>query len=267
MKTTLINALLLAVGLALPATALAQKAQPEPLPSLLTRNWEVREATPNAALGEVQVLKEYSDGALYRVNTTFKDQRRLVEEFFPDGHKKGETECFADGTIKIRRFREDGKGLMQERILTRSKGLEEINYRPDGKTKWTRSVWNKQNQVEYFNEKGVLKLRRDFTDNRAKMTVLVFDDTGKVLYEQVWMYTPSGFKLQLVIENTATGTARRRIFMKNGTTVDSIDYLKPDGTVAKSESGAQMSEPALPERLRELNPKDDPTAPRAASTP
>ncbi len=270
MKPPINKLLLAALCLLLSSVAQAQvpaptpPPQPTPLPSLLPPKWELREEPPDASKGEESVRKEFSGGVLTRVNITYTDKRRLIQEYGADGKTlNGEAESLANGTIKIRKYRLDGK-LCKEMVIGKSVGFEETDYRADGKSKWTRSVKHTESFSEYYDEKGILRLRRDSVNGGAKMTVQVFNDAGKVLYEQVWMRTPAGYRLQLVTEKTDTGAVRRRIFVNSNQKVDSIDYLKADGTVEKSETGATLSEPVLPQRLREFNAKDDLTAPPVA---
>lgn len=98
------------------------------------------------------------------------------------------------------------------------------------------------------------------------MKVTVFSASGDVSYIQFWRPSSvsdrneSGYILDHLVEPQKDGQSRKVVLDRRD--VQRCDYLDKAGSLIRSESLGNLTEPVDRSRLREFAPLDDPTIPR-----
>lgn len=212
--------------------------------------FEFVQETPNRDAGEIEKRKLLVDGELVSITVKYDDGRIKLTEF-RDGKMVGEVEQLKGGGLKNSRFK-NGKPF--EILIIQNGRFEHTEYRPDGKL-WFKSVTVKDGTKtsEYHSKDGALRLKR-VQQKGGAMDVTVLDAAGKQLYKQHWQ----AGALESVEEQTSSGA--RKLVFKDGKLLRA-DYLRADGSVARSEDADKLSEPFDAKRAEELDSKDDPTVP------
>lgn len=249
--------------------ALAQTARPFDSVESFDSVRRSKSLVPDLSQGEVSRVDHYFGDKLFRRVIRYDDGRLSTTEFLPTGRKKGETIRSGDGTVTVKLFNADGDGLYKVSIISPDQKIEQLEYRPDGETLWARRLISDGDQAgEYFDDLGRLKLRREF-EKTGYMKVTVFSASGDVSYIQFWRpnsssdQRESGYILDHLLEPQKNGQSRKVILDRLD--VQRCDYLDKAGSLIRSESLGDLTEPVDRSRLREYAPLDDPTIPRPRS--
>ena len=266
----LASAIMLLALVSLPVQpALAQTAIPFDSARAFDSMRRSETVVPDQSLGEMSRVDHYLGDKLFRRVVRYQDGRLSTTEFLPTGQKKGEMIRSGDGTVTVKLFTSDGDGLYKVSIISPDQKVEQIEYRPDGETIWARRLISDGEQSgEYFDDAGRLKLRREF-EKTGYMKVTVFSASGDVSYIQFWRPSSvsdrneSGYILDHLVEPQKDGQSRKVVLDRRD--VQRCDYLDKAGSLIRSESLGNLSEPVDRSRLREFAPLDDPTIPRPHS--
>lgn len=230
-------------------------AAPQPKPQL-----DIRELKPDASKNEESHLQVWLNGILVEETINYKDGQIKITDYRDDGTLHGTVELSDQGKkLTITKYLKDGKGKeSMSEVALGGKLNRDTKYHDDGKTPHVvtdlHGPGDADDEVTYYGKDG---LPTSKLQNRGlNMELTAYDKAGKLSHKQVWVSGIAGYVLLSVEEITPTGVYRR-VHFRGG--AKQVDYLKPDGTVERTESidkgSLELAEPVAPEHLKKIELK------------
>ena len=253
-STTL--AFMLMIAFTLSNSAYAQTGLPD------SNKIDFNQLKPDPDKNEIEKYQVLQGNTVIQEITRYKEGHQLLKEFnSKTGLLHGEIYTDSRGALTTTIYYEDGQTKKTVQTVSLA-GVDSYQYRKTGEI-WTHEESNREyRRFEYYPLSNHVVRRMIPRKGTLEMYVTVVEKkTGKTLYKQTWNSGVSGaYSLTRVEETTSKG--EKRVVHLRGKRIVKADYLADDGSVVRTESGSNLSEPLDESRMQEFNLDDDPTAPR-----